>query len=94
MSMLIEINRGPDGIPGELVDARTYIRQLQTQLKTAEQQAAVLQEILVAAGLVVGDSADGYDAVANLGIPHSQDGNERMQRLVDAIRAYDRRAQP
>ena len=93
MSMLIEINRGRDGAPGELVDAHTYIRQLQTQLQAAEQEAAMLQEILAAARLVVGESTNGYDAVANLGVPHSQDGNERMQRLVDAVRAYDRRAQ-
>ena len=92
MSMLIEINRGLDGAPGELVDARAYIRQLQGRLEAAEGQVAALQDVLTVARLVVGDSADGYDAVSNLGVPYSQDGNERMQRLVDAVRAYDRRA--
>ena len=29
MSMLIEINRSPNGEPGELVEARAYISQLQ-----------------------------------------------------------------
>ena len=92
MSMLIEINRGPDGAPGELVDARAYIRQLQGRLEAVEAEAAALQDVLTAARLVVGQSADGYDAVTNRGLPHTQDGNERMQALVDAVRAYDRRA--
>ena len=93
MSMVIEINRGPNGEPGELVDARAYIRQLQTRLAAAEGQAAALQDILTTARLVLGESADGDNAVANLGVPHGQVGNERMQVLVDAVRAYDRRAQ-
>ena len=98
MSMLIEINRGPDGAPGELVDARAYIRQLQVRLAVAEGQAAALQDILAAARLVVGERADGDAAVADPGVPHSlvpsECGSERMQALVDAVRAYDRRAQP
>ena len=92
MSMLIGMKRGPNGEPGELVDARAYIRQLQGRLEAAEGQVAALQDVLTAARLVVGERADGYDAVANLGLPHSQDGNEWMQALVDAVRAYDRRA--
>ena len=93
MSMLIEINRGPNGEPGELVDARAYIRQLQARLESAEGQAAALQDVLTAARLVIGDHTDGYDVVANLGVPHGQVGNERMRVLVDVVRAYDRRAQ-
>ena len=102
MSMLIEIKRGPNGAPGELVDARAYIRQLQGRREAAEGQAAALQDVLTAARLVVGDSqvssACGSDAVTNPGIPHSRVpsgcGTDRMQALVDAIRAYDRRVRP
>ena len=93
MSMLIEIKRGPNGEPGELGDAGAYIRQLQGRLEAAEGQVAALQDVLTAARLVVGERADRYGAVANLGVPHSQDGDERMQALVDAVRGYDRRAQ-
>ena len=97
MSTLIEINRGPNGEPGELVDARAYIRQLQGRLEAAEAQVAALQDVLTAARLVVGESADGADTAANLDVPHGQEasgcGNARIQRLVDAVRAYDRREQ-
>ncbi len=98
MSMLIEINRGPHGKPGELVDARTYIGQLQGRLAAAEAQAVALQDILTAARLVVGERTDADDTVSNLGVPHtrvpSECGTDRMQALVDAVRAYDRRRQP
>ena len=98
MSMLIEINRGPNGEPGELVDARAYIRQLKGRLEAAEGQAVALQDILSAARLVVGERADGDDAVAAPDVPDSRIpapcGTERIQALVDAVRAYDRRAQP
>ena len=97
MSTLIEINRGPNGEPGDLVDAQAHIRQLQGRLAATEAQVAALDEVLTAARLVVGECADGSDAVANLGVPHSRGpsgcANRRMQRLVDAVRAYDRRAQ-
>ena len=83
MSMLIEINRGPNGEPGELVDARAYIKELKARLASAEGQAAALQDILAAARLVAGDSQ-----------VSSVCGNERMQALVDAVHAYDRRARP
>ena len=76
------------------MDTRAYIKQLEARLAVAEGQAAALQDILTAARLVLGESADGNDAVAHLGVPHGQVGNERMQVLVDAVRAYDRRAQP
>jgi hypothetical protein len=81
---LIEINRGPHGEPGEQVDAQTYIHLLQAQL-------AALEDVLAAARLVVGDSADGSGAVANLCQPQNQDGDACMDCLVDAVRAYDRR---
>jgi len=99
--MLIEINRGPNGEPGELVDARAYIRQLQARLASAEGQAAALQDVLTAARLVAGDSqvspGCGSDAVADPGVPDSrvpsECGTERMQALVDAVHTYDRRAE-
>ena len=98
MSMLIEINRGPNGEPGELVDARMYIRQLQARLAEAEGQAAALQDVLTAARLVVSERADGDDTVINPSVTHtrglSECGTDRMQALVDAVHAYDRRTQP
>ena len=102
MSMLIEINRGPNGEPGELVDPHAYIRHLKARLAEAEVQAAALQDVLTAARLVVGDSQAssgcGSDAVADPSVPDSRVltgcGTDRLQALVDAVRAYDRRAQP
>ncbi len=95
MSMLIEINHGPNGEPGELVDPHAYVRQLRARLGEAEGQAAALQDVLTAARLVVSERADGDDTVADPGVPHSRVcGTERIQALVDAVGAYDRRTQP
>ena len=80
--MLIEINRGPNGEPGELVDARAYIKQLKARLALVEGQAAALQAVLTAARLVAGDSQ-----------VSSVCGTGRIQALVDAVGAYDRRTQ-
>ena len=96
--MLIEINRGPNGEPGELVDPHAYIRHLKARLAEAEAQAAALQDVLTAARLVVSERADGDDTVADPGVPHSRVpsgcGTDRIQALVDAVHAYDRRTQP
>ena len=94
MSMLIEINRGPNGEPGDLVDPHAYIRQLKARLAEAEGQAEALQYILAAARLIVDDSTEGDDGLTTLSIPQGTAGTERIQVLVDAVRAYDRRAQP
>ena len=98
MSMLIEINRGPNGEPGELVDPHAYIRHLKARLAEAEAQAAALQDVLTAARLVVSDRADGDDTVAGPSVTHSRVpsgcGTHGLQALVDAVHAYDRRTQP
>ena len=96
MSTLIEINRGANGEAGDLVDAHTYIHQLQARLEQVNEQAAALQDILTAARQVVcsiADGADGADVITNQSLPHTFDSTQRMQRLVDAVRAYDRRPQ-
>ena len=96
MSTLIEINRGANGEPGDLVNAHTYIHQLQARLEQANEQAAALQDILTAARQVVrfiADGADCSDAMTNPTAPESLNGSERIQRFVDAVRAYDRRPQ-
>lgn len=90
MSMLIEVNRGPRGEPGELVDARAYITDLQSRLNVAETRATQLQDVFQAAQRLIGASADGYEALVNLELHHSLDSNQRMQQLVDAVHAYER----